>query len=84
MATKSTGVYQKDNGYWEYRFVMMVDTFYIYYIIKSPSRSMDHELCRIRDPHQYHLQESLAQMVQQVHFVQKLFLLSLFLVVLAF
>ena len=25
MATKSTGVYQKDNGYWEYRFVMMVD-----------------------------------------------------------
>lgn len=25
MATKSTGVYQKDNGYWEYRFVMVVD-----------------------------------------------------------
>ncbi|MDD7386784.1 MAG: tyrosine-type recombinase/integrase [Candidatus Faecousia sp.] len=25
MATNSTGVYQKDNGYWEYRFVMMVD-----------------------------------------------------------
>lgn len=24
MATKSTGVYLKDNGYWEYRFVMMV------------------------------------------------------------
>lgn len=25
MATNSTGVYQKDNGLWEYRFVMMVD-----------------------------------------------------------
>lgn len=25
MPTNSTGVYQKDNGYWEYRFVMMVD-----------------------------------------------------------
>ena len=25
MATNSTGVYQKDNGFWEYRFVMMVD-----------------------------------------------------------
>ena len=25
MAANSTGVYQKDNGYWEYRFVMMVD-----------------------------------------------------------
>lgn len=25
MATKGTGVYQKDNGYWEYRFVMIVD-----------------------------------------------------------
>lgn len=25
MATKSTGVNQKDNGYWEYRFVMVVD-----------------------------------------------------------
>ena len=25
MKTKGTGVYQKDNGYWEYRFVMMVD-----------------------------------------------------------
>lgn len=25
MATNNAGVYQKDNGYWEYRFVMMVD-----------------------------------------------------------
>lgn len=25
MPANSTGVYQKDNGYWEYRFVMMVD-----------------------------------------------------------
>ena len=25
MATNTTGVYQKDNGLWEYRFVMMVD-----------------------------------------------------------
>lgn len=25
MAKNSVGVYQKDNGYWEYRFVMMVD-----------------------------------------------------------
>ena len=25
MAANSTGVYQKDNGLWEYRFVMMVD-----------------------------------------------------------
>ncbi len=25
MAKNSTGVYQKENGYWEYRFVMMVD-----------------------------------------------------------
>lgn len=25
MAKNSAGVYQKDNGYWEYRFVMMVD-----------------------------------------------------------
>ena len=25
MATNTAGVYQKDNGYWEYRFVMMVD-----------------------------------------------------------
>lgn len=25
MLANSTGVYQKDNGYWEYRFVMMVD-----------------------------------------------------------
>ena len=25
MATKSTGVYQKDNGFWEYRFIMVVN-----------------------------------------------------------
>ena len=25
MPANSAGVYQKDNGYWEYRFVMMVD-----------------------------------------------------------